>query len=58
MLHFAKFFTATLCLAIGFCLQVFHELNLQLDCSVAAVHKAVFSHFNRVTVCDFYILHF
>jgi len=34
-------------------LQLFHELNIQLDSSIAAIHKAVFSHFNHMCVCDF-----
>ena len=33
------------------CLQLFHELNLQLDCSI----KAVFSHFNRMCDCVWFI---
>jgi len=49
MLHFAKFFYCYTVFGDRF-LQLFHELNLQLYCSVAAVLKAVFSHFNRVTV--------
>ena len=32
-------------------LQLFQELNLQLDCSVAAIQKAVFSHFNCLSDC-------
>jgi len=32
-------------------LQLFHEMNLQLDCSIAAIHKAVFSHFSRMCDC-------
>ena len=32
-------------------LQLFHDLNLQLDCSVAAIHEAVFSHFNSMCDC-------
>ena len=31
-------------------LQLFHELNIQLDSSIPAIHKAVFSHFNHMCV--------
>jgi len=39
-------------------LQLFHELNLQLDCAIAAIRKAVFSHFNSLCdcMCEFFIL--
>jgi len=32
-------------------LQLFHELNLKLNCSIAAINKAVFSHFNHMCNC-------
>jgi len=32
-------------------LQLFHELNLQLNCSIAAINKAVFSHFSHMCNC-------
>jgi len=32
-------------------LQLFHELNLQLNCSVAAMQKSVFGHFNSLCDC-------
>ena len=32
-------------------LQLFQELNLQSDCSIAAIQKAVFSHFNCLSDC-------
>jgi len=35
---------------IGFC-NLFYESNLQLDCSIAAIQKAVFSHFNPLCGC-------
>jgi len=66
-LHLSKFFkqlsissifTVTLCIAIVV-VQLFHELNLQLDCSIEAIQKAVFSHLTAcVIVCDFYIYYY
>jgi len=32
-------------------LQLFHEQNLQLEYSIAAMQKAVFSHFNSLCDC-------
>jgi len=32
-------------------LQLFHELNLQLDRSIVAIQKAVFSSFNSLSDC-------
>jgi len=32
-------------------LQLFHELNLQFDCSIAAIQKTVFRHFNSLCDC-------
>jgi len=39
-------------------LQLLRELNLQLDCSVAAIQKAVFSHFNSVRFCMSFYYYF
>jgi len=53
MLHFAKFFLWLYCRGDRF-LQLYHELNLQFNCSIEAINKAVFSHFSHMcTVSDF-----
>ena len=53
MLHFAKFFLRLYCRGDRF-LQLYHELNLQFNCSIEAINKAVFSHFSHMcTVSDF-----
>jgi len=55
MLLSAKFFYCYTVYGDKF-LQLFHELNIRLDSSIAAIHKAVFSHFNLMCVCDFIII--
>jgi len=53
MLLSAKFFYCYIVYGDKF-LQLFHELNIQLDSSMAAIHKAVFSHFNHTCMWFYY----